>query len=73
MSVNLTNTNDSTPLHLSAQFGHIDATKTLVESGADINKTDCDGNTPLMVAANNGKFNILFTSKIGANTNMHDA
>ena len=30
MYVNLTNTDDNTPLHVSAEFGHLEATKTLV-------------------------------------------
>jgi ankyrin repeat protein len=40
MSVNVTNTEDSTPLHIAAQFGNLEATKTLVERGAAINITN---------------------------------
>ena len=37
MSVNLTNTNEITPLHYCAQFGRLEATKALVEGGAALN------------------------------------
>jgi len=50
-SVNLTNTDEFTPLHISAQFGHLEATKFLFGSGAAINITNKDGNTPLMLGA----------------------
>jgi len=40
MSFNLTNTNVSTPLHFSADFGHLKETKFLVEIGAAINSTN---------------------------------
>jgi ankyrin repeat protein len=40
MSVNLTNTDDSTLLHVCAKFGHLDATKSLVERSADLNKVN---------------------------------
>ena len=59
MSVNLTNTHGSTPLHFSAEFGHLEATKALVERGASINNTKINGATALMVAAQSGNFDIL--------------
>jgi ankyrin repeat protein len=59
ISVNLTKTNGSTPLHIAAEFDHLEATKTLVERGACINCTNIGGNTPLMVAAQKGKLQIL--------------
>jgi len=59
MSVNLTNTWGCTPLHTSAKFGHLDATKTLVERGVAMNYTDKYGATPRMVAAKYEKFEIL--------------
>jgi len=37
MSVNLTNTNEITPLHDCAQFGRLEATKALFEGGAAVN------------------------------------
>jgi len=51
MSVNLTDTDDSTPLHTSAQLGHLEATKILVEVVAALNYTNIGGNTSLMLAA----------------------
>ena len=59
MSVNLTNRDECTPLHFCAEFGHLDATKTLVERGASLHYTNRYGYTPLMVATNNGNFEIL--------------
>jgi len=38
MSVNLTDTDCYTPLHASAQFGHLEATKVLVERGVALKK-----------------------------------
>jgi manganese-dependent inorganic pyrophosphatase len=59
MSVNLTNTDDSTLLHVSSQFGHLQATKVLVEIGADKNYINIRGSTPLIEAAQNSKFRTL--------------
>jgi len=47
MSVNLTNMNGSTRLHVSAQFDHLDATKTWVEFGAARDYTDSNGTLQL--------------------------
>jgi len=55
----LTNTNDSTPLHSSAAFGHLKATKFLVERGAAINNTNKYGNPPLMLADCCGELEIF--------------
>ena len=40
MSVNLTDTDDSTPLHVSAQFGHLEATHAFAERGAAVNNAE---------------------------------
>jgi len=40
MPVNLANTNDSTPLHISSQFGHLEATFAFVERGAAVNNAE---------------------------------
>jgi ankyrin repeat protein len=40
LSVNLNNSNDSSSLHISAVFGHLEATKFVVGRGAAINNTD---------------------------------
>jgi ankyrin repeat protein len=59
MSVNLTDTDKFTPLHVCADFGHQEAAKRLVERGAAINYPDTNGNTPVLVASKNGRFQIL--------------
>jgi ankyrin repeat protein len=55
MSVNLTKTDEFTPLHISAQFGHLEATKILVERGSALHYTNNDGKTPLMLTEHCGK------------------
>jgi protein phosphatase 1 regulatory subunit 12C len=67
MSVDLTNTEDDTPLHLSALNGNLEATKTLVERGAPLNNANENGFTPLLLAANVGKLEVLrYLTEIGA-------
>ena len=51
MSVSLSDTDDSTPLHSSAQLGHLEATKILVEDGAVLNYTNIGYNNALVLAA----------------------
>jgi ankyrin repeat protein len=55
MSVNLTDKDDTTPLHISAQFGHLYTTKALVEKGAAINYNNKYCVIPLMLAGYSGK------------------
>ena len=55
----MNNTIESTPLHFCAQFGHLEATKTLVEGGAAINNTNKCSITKLMLAEFTGKSQIL--------------
>jgi ankyrin repeat protein len=55
MSVYLTNIFDVTPLHVSAARGHLERTKSFVESGAVLNNIDKSGHTRLMMAAYSGK------------------
>jgi len=50
MSVNLTNTDDYRPLHVSAQLGYLEATKNLVNRSASLNKVNKYGNAPLILA-----------------------
>jgi ankyrin repeat protein len=59
MTVNFTDTHDNTPLNFSAEYGHLDATKILVERGAAINKTNNVGDTPVTRAAQKGKLEIV--------------
>jgi ankyrin repeat protein len=71
MSVNVTNSNDVTPLHVSAKFGNLEATKDLVARGAAINYPNIDGNTPLMVAVCKGKLEIFrYLTERGADINI---
>jgi len=60
MSVNLTDTVDSAPLHVSSECGHLEVTKVFVVRGAAINYIDKYCDTPHMVDANNSKFEILW-------------
>jgi ankyrin repeat protein len=48
MSVDLTNAEDSTPLHLSAVTGNLEAVKARIERGAPLNNANKDGATPLL-------------------------
>ena len=47
----MTDTDDSTPLHVSAEFGHMEATQILVEEDAAIDNDNKYGVTPLMLGA----------------------
>ena len=44
-----------TPLLFAARDGLLDAARLLVEAGADVNRTDPNGITPLMMAITNGQ------------------
>jgi ankyrin repeat protein len=59
MSVNVTNSNDATPLHVSAEIGNLDATEPLVETGVAIINTNVDGDTPPIEGAYKGKSEIF--------------
>ena len=48
MCVDLRNGDDSTPLHLSAACGNLEATDAFVERRAAIEKTDRIGDTPVL-------------------------
>lgn len=60
-------------LHFAAREGHIETVKTLLELGAEIDFTDPDGSTPLIVALMNGHWD---TAKLliesGADVNHWD-
>ncbi|MEH1938891.1 MAG: ankyrin repeat domain-containing protein [Nostoc sp.] len=50
---------DEPPLHRAVLIERVDIIKTLIEAGANINHLNSSNFTPLMVAANNGKFEIV--------------
>nr|XP_018259034.1 uncharacterized protein I303_08577 [Kwoniella dejecticola CBS 10117]OBR81192.1 hypothetical protein I303_08577 [Kwoniella dejecticola CBS 10117] len=52
-----------TPLHLSADRGHVELTKLLLQLGADKNITDEDDQTPLMLAEISGRDEIVHLLK----------
>ncbi|KAI8784708.1 poly [ADP-ribose] polymerase tankyrase [Biomphalaria glabrata] len=60
-NVNKPNRDSFCPLHLAVQEGHLDAVRTLIKHGADVNKPLSAGKnkiTPLMIAAQRGDLNI---------------
>ena len=46
-------------LHYACNNGHLECAKALLGAGADINKQDIDGQTPLMWAAQWGKIEVV--------------
>jgi ankyrin repeat protein len=48
----------NTPLYYAAQEGILDAVRTLLNKGADVNKINNQGATPLYLAPENGHKNI---------------
>jgi len=74
MSVNLTNTSGSTLLHVSAEFGHLEATRSLVERGASFINVNKYGDTSLNQAIRNGKLDICrFLIETGDDITMSNA
>ena len=74
MCVNLTNTDDCTPLHISAQLGLLETTEILVEVDAAIKQPNRDSNTPLMAAALEGNLeSFRCLTEIRADINICDA
>ena len=70
----MTNTDDCTPLHVSAPLGFLETTEILVEVGAAIKQTNRDGNTPLMAAALEGNLeSFRCLTEIRADINICDA
>lgn len=63
-----------TPLMYAARQGSLDAAKTLVDTGANLNLTDPDGTTALEIAIINGHFDTaaLLTER-GADPNISDS
>ena len=46
-------------LHAACAYGHLECAKALLGAGADINKLNNNGWTPLMLAANNGYIEVV--------------
>ena len=46
-------------LHEACAYGHLECAKALLGAGADINKQANGGSTPLMIAAYNGKIEVV--------------
>jgi ankyrin repeat protein len=46
---------DATPLHIAAEYGHIEIALALIKAGANIEAKDNENKTPLQIAAENGK------------------
>lgn len=47
------------PLHRAVQMERVDIIEILIKAGANLNERDASNFTPLMLAANNGKFQML--------------
>lgn len=59
---------DATPLHMSASYGFVEASETLLRLGADIEKRDHEGMTPLLCAAEHSQLqSIKYLLSCGAN------
>ena len=64
-----------TALHYAAMWEDLEATKWLIENGADVNTTDAWGSTPLMNAVYNeaGVETVELLLKNGANKSLKDS
>ncbi len=65
--------NEDTALSVAAHYNRPSCIKILIESGADINQTDCNGWTPLMHAVKNGSEEIvILLCENNANLNIQN-
>ena len=48
-----------TPLHIAAEFDHVEIVQLLIAKGADFNKKDSDGSAPLHIASQQGSINTI--------------
>ncbi|XP_037659349.1 transient receptor potential cation channel subfamily A member 1 isoform X2 [Choloepus didactylus] len=71
--VNAVDGNQETPLHRVSLFDHHELADYLISVGADINKIDCEGRSPLLLATASASWNIvnLLLSK-GAKVDIKD-
>jgi ankyrin repeat protein len=60
-SVDAANERGETALWLAVFYDHKEAVEALVQVGADVNKADAYGHTPLAVAASNGQWSVVTT------------
>ena len=59
VNVNIVDDERWTPLHASADKGHVDAVRLLLKAGADPDAADRDGWTPIHLAARNGHHQVI--------------
>ena len=64
------NLNGSTPLHVAAQKGSLEALIILLENNFNLNAKDGDGKTPLILAVNNGHIEIVKYLLNNSNCNL---
>ncbi|XP_054620938.1 transient receptor potential cation channel subfamily A member 1b [Dunckerocampus dactyliophorus] len=71
--INLKDGACQTPLHRATIFDHVELADYLISLGAEVNSTDCKGNSPLLVATSCGAWRTvaLLLSK-GANVSLKD-
>ncbi|KAM6976850.1 transient receptor potential cation channel subfamily A member 1-like [Aplochiton taeniatus] len=72
-TINLTDGACQTPLHRATIFDHTDLVEYLISKGADIDRIDCKGHSPLLLATNRGAWRTvaLLISK-GADVTVKD-
>ena len=57
--VNIQDEDQTSPFHLAAHFGHVEATEILLQAGGDCSSWDASGNTPIHAAIENNHLNVL--------------
>ena len=66
--INFTENKKQTPLMLTCNYNNFDMIEYLVSNGADLEKTDINGNTALLIAGKHSFFNIIkYLINMGAN------
>jgi transient receptor potential cation channel subfamily A protein 1 len=73
MSLSCTDIQKMTPLHCAAMFDHPEICEYLVGEGADINSTDKENRSPLLLAGSRGAWRTVHTLiRLGANISLRD-
>ncbi|XP_013857780.1 transient receptor potential cation channel subfamily A member 1b [Austrofundulus limnaeus] len=71
--INLTDGACQTPLHRATVFDHAELAEFLISLGADLNSTDCKGNTPLLLATSCGAWKtVALLLSRGASVSVKD-